>query len=622
MASWRSLLLAVCLGTTRSLGQSIVYVTDIEIYTSMARCAQSAVSYNVMSMTNSACGEAVTDLQSCICTKNGGANSAAVSKGISSSISYSCGSTASDDLSSAMVLYNGYCNQASIGSFPKPTRPVSVQITDLPAMQDLPPCAASALSYAVMSMTYDLCPEDPSLLQSCVCSKNQNSLRVSQIINSSVKYSCSPITADISVAQGVFAGYCGLGAGVTSFPVASPPPGQMTYYITALPQYSALAPCAQYGVSYGVMTNTYDLCPKDPAGLASCVCLKTGMPNIVSKIITSSVKYSCDSTATDDISSALSVWDYFCSAVKAEVSASVTESVSTAPHTGVLGGGGGSMPSQTGTSNSGGNGGNGGNGGGGSLGGSTGNPTGGNTDPERKPNIGAIVGGVVGGIAVVVLAGVAIFFCMRRKNAANAQVDQAMAQNNLLNNPPPVVAASPSGGKSELDASAVALRPGTAGSAHSGTPGIPTSISPVSASHTPELRPHGPYAPPPPMPEMPAQYAYAQQPQQPSKPELHGQEYRPELYGQQAFRPELQGQSTYYPQQPPNGAQTVFSASSMVSPQSPAGSNGWGQQVHEAPGSYHGQPPQTAELQGQQWATQGPPQYYEMPGGGAPSYAR
>jgi len=103
-----------------------------------------------MSMTNSACGEAVSDLQSCICTKNGGANSAAVSKKIVSSISYSCGATSADDLSSAMLVYDGYCNQASIGSFPTPTSPVSVYITDLPAVQDLPPCAASGLSYAVL----------------------------------------------------------------------------------------------------------------------------------------------------------------------------------------------------------------------------------------------------------------------------------------------------------------------------------------------------------------------------------------------------------------------------------------------------------------------------------------
>ncbi|KXJ88539.1 hypothetical protein Micbo1qcDRAFT_235844 [Microdochium bolleyi] len=604
MAAWRALMLAVCLGTSVSVAQNIVYVTDIEIYTSLAPCAKYAVSYNIMGMTRSACGEAVTDLQSCVCKKDG--IPTAVTKGIASSISYSCGSTASEDLSSAMLLYTGYCNQASIGSFPKPTTPINAQITDLPAIQALAPCASRAVSYAVLSMA------NPALLQSCVCSKNQNSLRVSQVINSSVKYSCSPITADISAAQGVFAGYCGLGAGTTSFPTAAPPPGDMTYYITALPQYSALAKCAQYGVSQGVMSATYELCPNDPAGLASCVCLKTGMPNWVSKIITSSVKYSCSSTATQDLNSALSVWDYFCSAAKAEVKPSVTESVTTTAYTNNLPGLGG-QSGQTGTTKSPGS----PTGAGGTLapGGSGG--TANDSDSEKKPNIGVIVGGVIGGIAVVVLVGVAIFFWMRRRNAARNGdgVDNAMVQNNF---PPATTTAVPSSGKNELDATAVPIRPGTSGSSGNNAAALGTGhgVSPVSAAHTPELKNHGPFPPPPPMPEMPSQYANA--PHGPQT-ELHGQDLRPELYGQQTYRPELQGQTAYYPQQQPvSGVQTVYSASSMVSPQSPGGPNGWGsQQVHEAPGPHH-IPPQ--ELHGQAWMTPTQPQYYEMPGGGTASY--
>ncbi|KAJ1328097.1 cell wall integrity and stress response component [Microdochium nivale] len=433
-------------------------------------------------------------------------------------------------------------------------------------------------------MTNDLCPNDPALLQSCVCTKNQNSLRVSQDINASVKYSCDPITADISVAQGVFAGYCGLGAGTTSFPTFAPPPGDMTYYITALPQYDSLVPCAQSGLSRGVMSATNELCPKDPAGLASCVCFKTGMPNWVSKVITSSVKYACSSTASQDLSSALAVWDYFCSAARAEVKPSVTESVPTTAFTNNLNGVGG-QPTQTGTTNSGG----GLNGGGGPSG------TGGG-DSENKPNIGMIVGGVVGGIAVIVLVGVAIFLLMRRRKAAQNgnSGDSEMVQDSF---PPATATAVPSGGKSELDSIAVAGKPGATGGSGNG-------VSPVSAAHTPELKNHGPFAPPPPMPEMPAQYANS--PQQPRQNELHGQDYRPELYGQQAYRPELQGQ-------------TGYSASAAVSPQSPAGANGLGgQQVHEAPGPYPNRSPQ--EMQGHAWMPPTQPQYYEMPGGGAASY--
>lgn len=113
-----------------------------------AKCAKSAVSVNIMSMTRSACGAGVTELQSCVCNKDG--VPADVTKGIAASITYSCGSTASDDLSSAMLLYSGYCNQASIGKFPEPSTPVSLHITDLSAIQGLAPCASHAVSKAVL----------------------------------------------------------------------------------------------------------------------------------------------------------------------------------------------------------------------------------------------------------------------------------------------------------------------------------------------------------------------------------------------------------------------------------------------------------------------------------------
>lgn len=98
----------------------------------------------------------------------------------------------------------------------------------------------------------------------------------------------------------------------------------MTYYITDLPQYSSLAPCAASGLSYAVQSvrtplsyrwrlpltlpqQTWYLCPSGPQALASCVCLKDGMTNEVLKVITSSVKYECSSTALEDVSSAVAV---------------------------------------------------------------------------------------------------------------------------------------------------------------------------------------------------------------------------------------------------------------------------------------------------------------------------
>ncbi|KAI0129870.1 hypothetical protein BJ170DRAFT_617921 [Xylariales sp. AK1849] len=113
----------LCLTTSLVTAADIVYVTDLTIFTELAPCAASAVSYDIMSMTYSACPDGVTELQSCVCTKNN--NFAAVQTKLSSWVSYSCGETASDDQASATAVYNAYCNQASITPFPKPTITVS-----------------------------------------------------------------------------------------------------------------------------------------------------------------------------------------------------------------------------------------------------------------------------------------------------------------------------------------------------------------------------------------------------------------------------------------------------------------------------------------------------------------
>lgn len=67
-----------------------------------APCAANALSYNIQSQTYNNCPEAVTELQSCVCTKN--QNLASISTAISKSVSYSCGSTASEDQASAATV--------------------------------------------------------------------------------------------------------------------------------------------------------------------------------------------------------------------------------------------------------------------------------------------------------------------------------------------------------------------------------------------------------------------------------------------------------------------------------------------------------------------------------------
>ncbi|KAI1768619.1 hypothetical protein GGR53DRAFT_517776 [Hypoxylon sp. FL1150] len=495
------------------VAEEIVYVTDLSIFTVLAPCAASAISENVQAQTNDDCPEAVTDLQSCVCTKNN--NFASISTGISSSVSYSCGSTASEDQASAASVFKAYCNQASVTSFPTPEYQY---ITDFPAWQERAPCAASGLSY----ITYDLCNAEPSLLATCVCSKNQNSLLASQGINTSVKYSCSSHTADIESAQAVFAGYCSLVEGTTSFPSTSEHPGDITYYITAMSEYSALAPCAQSAVSYGV--------------------LSSGMSGFVSSDLSSDEKYYCNSTASEDVSSALEVFDLYCSAVKGMVTpAGIIELV---VQTVATGSNGVSGPKETGTT-----------GGSGSSSSSSGSSSsedstgsgGSVADLSGKSNIGMIVGVVIGGIAVLAIICFIIFFFWRISQR-NQGHDQTA--------PPPTEPEVT--GKTELDATG-------AGWLVSRVDNV-SPISAYSSSNTSELQGQNTHPLQPPFPQMPELYAH----------NLQGQ-------GQNAYPSHLQDQQTSYATQEAHSHQ-IYEAAGQRQPQ-----------VYEA----HGQP--RSELQGVSW---------------------
>ncbi|RYP71180.1 hypothetical protein DL771_004980 [Monosporascus sp. 5C6A] len=571
MARLRSLIAFAYLGTSIVAAQEVVYVTDLSIFTLLAPCVASAVSYNIQSQTYDTCPEAVEELQSCVCTKNN--NFQSISSEISSSVSYSCGGTASDDQASAASMLNAYCNQADITPFPEPEEPVSEYIADLSAYQELAPCARSGIS----SMTYEMCPEDAVHLATCACIKNQNSLVVSQEINSSVRYYCSH-TEDIASAQAVFAGYCGLNNGTSSFPRASGPPGDMTYYITALSQYSALAPCAQTALSYGVASQSYDLCPGDPQALASCVCLKNGVSRLVSSVITSNVQRSCATTATEDISSALEVFDYYCSAAKAEVTPDgVTESVSPTAETGntVFSG---PTPTSEPSSGFGDNGS--GSGDSGSdrpgldnfdFGNPSGEPSSGGPNGQRAAsNTGAIVGAVVGAVVGLAFIAAGAFFIWRHSRKAKSAVN---ADGDLRTGT----------GKPELDGTVVAVGPvppPTSSPSPSGwnkqPPSRTDNISPVSTQQkTSELHAQSP--------ATQASELHAQSPG-PQMSELHGQNGLPS-----------QTANAYFPA---SGPQQAF-----------------GQPVYEAPVQH---PTQVHEMHGQpdtSWQSGPIMQYHEMDGG-------
>ncbi|KAK8069817.1 hypothetical protein PG994_006433 [Apiospora phragmitis] len=264
---------------------------------------------------------------------------------------------------------------------------------DFPEWAELAPCAASAVSYNVI------------LLAPCVCNKNQNSLRVSQAINTSPKSSCSAHTADVSSAQALFAAYCGLNNGASSFPAPPNPPGDI---------------------------RTYDLCPPEPKALASFACIKDGMPGPVSAVITSSANYSSDKTASADISSALSVWDIYCSAAKGLTApAGITESVEqTTPvaRTGSANGGG-SGPQPTGS-----------------------NGAAAGSGKGAKSNVTVIAGAVVGVVLGLGAIGAVLFYFMWRRRHAQGGNQEEVTQN--------LTTAPDNGsGKPELDSTALAVMP-------------------------------------------------------------------------------------------------------------------------------------------------------------------
>ncbi|OBT61189.1 hypothetical protein VE03_09432 [Pseudogymnoascus sp. 23342-1-I1] len=393
-----------------------VSITDLPDFSSMAPCAQSAVSYAVASLTYDACPSDVAALQSCACTK--GNIAADVQKSISTSVASRCGTTASEDFVSASQMFNQYCSPGTkVTTKAANPNALAVYITDLPAYSYLAPCAQSAVSYAVQGMTYTICPEGPSALNSCACTKNQNSFVASSSIVDAVQSSCgSTHSADISSAQAVLAGYCMLGSGVTSFPAPSNAVGKMTYYITDMPIYSSLASCAQEAVEYALATLTYSLCPAEAGPLASCACIKDSNSLQVSKILTDSVKYECSETATEDITSAMEVYNAYCSAAKGlttptGITASVpTSNYGTVPAPATGGDIAAPTPTPTngqpaspGSSDS----------ADGSSSGSGTNADG--TAKTKKSNTGAIAGGVVGGLGAILIGAAALFFFLRRR---------------------------------------------------------------------------------------------------------------------------------------------------------------------------------------------------------------
>ncbi|KAF4336379.1 hypothetical protein FBEOM_9745 [Fusarium beomiforme] len=347
------------------------------------------------------CGDSETELQKCICSTR----MDEVASSISTDIEYSCGASATEDLSSASKLMQKYCNQEKhIAFFSPTTNIVEAYITDLPELAYLPPCAQSGISYAVVNIGSSRCPEAAELKAPCVCDKKDVVHDISSTLKSAVKYSCSN-NGDVTSAQNFYSEFCQMNNGTTSFARPKGPPGDMTYYITAMPQFKSLDKCAQSGIA---TAQSSWLCGDGPQELASCICIKSGMSKIVSSSLTERVKDYCDSTHIANVTSAIDVFRYYCSAaeslVVATVSQSIFQSYPTASSRAISGT---TVPGMTGsvaaTATS-----------GTDATEDTDTAHGGKDQEESKTVIVPIVGGVAGA-AIAVALGAGLFLLIRRK---------------------------------------------------------------------------------------------------------------------------------------------------------------------------------------------------------------
>ncbi|KFH45408.1 hypothetical protein ACRE_037520 [Hapsidospora chrysogenum ATCC 11550] len=388
----------------RAADDSAVPVDEITAFKLLAPCAATALSYAIDAQTQEAdCGPSPEELQSCICSDDGLRDD--VGSSIKSDISSRCGPFSVDaDLRSATRVFNQFCSPDKTVEFDTPTENIVTDyITDLDEIKHLGPCASSGLAAAIGELIIikqfeSRCPEPVSLFAPCICGKENFDSQASKSISLSVSFSCGGYREDIDSAYIFYKAYCAMNDGTTSFPAPSSPEGDMSYHITALPQFQSLNQCAQSGLSSAVLKQSTWRCPSGVQELASCACFKAGAQPQVSSLISSRVTSFCDRSATADVASALDVFDYYCRAAAGDVVAEVSESIGeTYPTAESRTGSGDSGPEETGGGSSG----EGGDGGGG---------------VNKTAVIAASVLGGVVGIALIV--GVGLYVRRRKKRAS------------------------------------------------------------------------------------------------------------------------------------------------------------------------------------------------------------
>ncbi|EGX87979.1 hypothetical protein CCM_09115 [Cordyceps militaris CM01] len=304
----------------------VPFITELDIYSQLAPCVTSAVANAYLwEQDTTACGSEPTKLQSCVCTNTAELGKMSVS--IRSAVSSRCGTDADADQTSAARLLDKYCHPDSTITFATPTTNIIPGVmSDVAAISSLPPCVQSGLSAVVNAAPYEGCPTVANMWAPCACSKKNIVDQIRSSLGQQVRSSCSNAD-DVTLASNFYTQFCAMNEGTTSFAAMPGPPGDMTYYITALPQFASLRACAQSGVIQAVMSQSSYLCASGPQALASCVCLKSGILGKASQTLTSSVKYNCDNTALADVASAAAVLDYYCQAAQNKVVATVSQSI-------------------------------------------------------------------------------------------------------------------------------------------------------------------------------------------------------------------------------------------------------------------------------------------------------
>ncbi|KAK8150479.1 hypothetical protein G3M48_001687 [Beauveria asiatica] len=427
-----------------------------------APCVTSAVTNAYLwEQDTTACGSEPTKLQSCICTNSAELNK--MTQSISSAVSSRCGKQADDDQTSAARLVDKYCHPDKTITFATPTTNIIPGVmSDVAAISSLPPCVQSGLSAAVNAAAYDGCPTVANMWAPCACSKKNVVDQINASLGQEVRKSCSNAD-DVTLASNFYTQFCAMNEGTTSFGAMPGPPGDMSYYITALPQFTSLRPCAQTGIVEAVMSQSKYLCAAGPQALASCVCLKPGILGKASQVLTSSVKYNCDNTALADVSSAASVVEYYCQAAQNKVVATVSQSISETKATGSRPTSGGSgTPQKTGTAN-------------GGSDQSTDSKSGGGSSGGGLSKGAIIAIAVLGALVVIGLLAFIAIFIRRRNRKAKAAESADIATGQAPYPPKPELAAnSPS---SEMDGK---------------SPFVPPAVSEVAATASPFH--HNPHA--------------------------------------------------------------------------------------------------------------------------------